>query len=1093
MEETTLTTEGDTVKTSLPREYALFLFFLWVLPAGLARGQNSLSPSLQKNPPAVLQPDGCSLVPGTLRDNFNRPDAALPGTNKWSLIQNQPSGGSMAIVNNALRPTSSAGAYNFGGVVWDTLVGGGTEASLSVLQKSGNTSYTSLFLYARMNNKDYASGTGYRLRFFQQSGSDLIEIDRVGPGYAVFTSLARTTHTITPGDVITFRVLCDNRTMVALTNGVQLLSVSDTMYSPPQWYFAIRSCVFPTPVVFDNFSVSSQSGGPVLPPPAPTLLSPANGAANQSTSPTLTWNPSSGAVSYRLQVATDSLFGSLILDDSAITATSRQLSSLSNSKRYFWRVKAKNGSGTSPYSAQWGFTTIAPGTAIIRHLEYVFPDGWINVYDIDSGHALVKSISVPTATGTRGAVVSPSDGMLYISYGGDGGQYGNGSLLQYDLIHDRLGWNRHYTHGIDSHAISPDGTTIYLPDGELSADGKWYVVNTSDGSEKGVITTGGYGPHNTVVSLDGSRVYLGDRDINNAGNDSLYVASTTTYQVIKKAGKFMSGIRPFTINGTETFAFVTITGLLGFQVCNLTTGQVVYTVDLTTMGWSKTTCGSGCASAPSHGISLSPDEKEIYIIDQPNSYVHVFDVSGISRNIAPVKLADIRLQNPMSGNESGCAYDCLKDGWIHHSLDGRFVYVGDAGDVINTSTRTTVATLPALKNTRKMLEIDWQNGRPVATSTREGLGYVVSRTTPLPPTPVSPSNGALNQPTTVTVSWNASGGAASYRLQVSLNSSFSTTVLDQSGITTTSRTVNNLSTNTAYYWRVSAMNASGTSAYSGTWSWTTANGAPSASDLWVAQEGLASPWINASWAATVDFASRERQFSGVTSVKVIQGKWGGLSVHSGGWAIPIDVRPSAYKSLDFAIYTPSIGLSLKVQLQNDQGSAFPLISSWDVPVNQWIVVSLPMSQLNPLNLVVHRINFMDISGATTTYFLDELHFVGASAAATALTKEDFSGGSLPAKFVLYQNYPNPFNPTTRISFALPEPSMVRLSVFNILGQKVATPVNGELGAGYHSIEWSASQDNGAALPSGLYFYRIHARSSAAEKEFTETRRMLLTR
>ncbi|TLY27820.1 MAG: fibronectin type III domain-containing protein, partial [Ignavibacteria bacterium] len=367
------------MKRSLLREYALFLFLHLFLQGGLARGQNSSSPPPQKNPPAVLQPDGCSPVPGTLRDSFNRPDAALPGANKWSLIQNQPNAGSMAVVSNALRPTSGAGAYNFGGVVWDTLVGAGTEASLSVLQKSGNTAYTSLFLYARMNNKDYASGTGYRLRFLQQAGSDLIEIDRVGPGYTVFTSLAQTTHTINPGDILTFRVLCDNRTMLALANGVQILSVSDSIYSPPQWYFALRSCVFPTPVIFDNFSVSSQSGGTVLPPSAPTLASPANGAGNQSISPTVTWNPSSGAVSYRLQVSADSLFGSLILNDSTLTATSRQLSSLSNSKKYFWRVNAKNGSGTSAYSLQWAFTTIAAGNALVRHLEYAFPDGWIYV------------------------------------------------------------------------------------------------------------------------------------------------------------------------------------------------------------------------------------------------------------------------------------------------------------------------------------------------------------------------------------------------------------------------------------------------------------------------------------------------------------------------------------------------------------------------------------------------------------------------------------------------------------------------------------------------------------------------------------------
>ena len=522
---------------------------------------------------------------------------------------------------------------------------------------------------------------------------------------------------------------------------------------------------------------------------------------------------------------------------------------------------AGNTAATSPLTVY--VRASATGNPGYHRYEYVFPDGWINVYDIDSGHALVKSISVPTTTGTRGVTVSPTGGMLYISYGGDGGTFGNGSLLQYDLINDRIGWNRSYTHGIDSHAMSPDGTTIYMPDGELSSDGKWYVVNTSDGSEKGVITTGGYGPHNTVVSLDGSRVYLGDRDINNAGNDSLYVASTTTFQVIKKAGKFMSGIRPFTINGTETFAFVTITGLLGFQVCNLTTGQVVYTVDLTTMGWSKTTCGSGCASAPSHGISLSPDEKEVYVIDQPNSYVHVFDVSGVSRNIAPTKLADIQLVNAMSGNESGCAYDCLKDGWIHHSLDGRFVYVGDAGDVINTSTRTTVATLPALKNTRKMLEIDWQNGRPIATSSRTGVGYIVSGGAPPAPAPISPANNVTGQATTVTFTWGSSAGATNYRFQLATDNLFANKIVDDTTLVDTTRLAASLSNSTKYYWRVNARNNAAASAYSIVCNFTTTFVVPPAPALLSPANGATNqfPMLSLNWNASAGAASYRLQVS----------------------------------------------------------------------------------------------------------------------------------------------------------------------------------------------------------------------------------------
>jgi YVTN family beta-propeller protein len=59
-----------------------------------------------------------------------------------------------------------------------------------------------------------------------------------------------------------------------------------------------------------------------------------------------------------------------------------------------------------------------------------------------------------------------------------------------------------------------------------------------------------------------------------------------------------------------------------------------------------------------------------------------------------------------------------------NDLSGRYVYVGDAGNVVDTSTLTVVATLPALQNSRLVIEVDWANGAPSATGTRFGLGRV---------------------------------------------------------------------------------------------------------------------------------------------------------------------------------------------------------------------------------------------------------------------------------------------------------------------------------------------------------------------------------
>ena len=95
---------------------------------------------------------------------------------------------------------------------------------------------------------------------------------------------------------------------------------------------------------------------------------------------------------------------------------------------------------------------------------------------------------------------------------------------------------------------------------------------------------------------------------------------------------------------------------------------------------------------------------------------------------------------------------------------------------------------------------------------------------------------------------------------------------------------------------------------------------------------------------------------------------------------------------------------------------------------------------------------------------------------------------VPREFALYQNYPNPFNPATTIAFSLPVAETVRLSVYSLLGQDVATLVAGEsLEAGLHQISWDGSRSDGQPASSGVYLYRIKAGG------WVETRRMVLLR
>jgi DNA-binding beta-propeller fold protein YncE len=342
-------------------------------------------------------------------------------------------------------------------------------------------------------------------------------------------------------------------------------------------------------------------------------------------------------------------------------------------------------------------------SAATRHFEYVVSAGALHVYSIDRSNQLVEIVRLPQiGVPIHGVVASPRTGKLYVAYGGQGPPAG--SLLAYDLRRNRVLWRRRYPFGIDSMAISPNGRWIYMPAGEATTSGAWRIIAASNGTPTGRAIQGPAGAHNTIMGRDGRYLYLGG-----VHDRYLEVASTATNTVVRKVGPLQPpGVRPFVINGSQTLAFTTASSFLGFQVSSLLTGNVLYTVPIPGFKFNRRNFGP----PPNHGISLSPNERELYLIDTANGYVHVFDVSRLP-NSPPRLVANIRLRHtPPSG------------GWLQHSRNGRFVYVGNAGDVIDTKRRRIVDYLPPLHATAESLEIDWRHGRPVATTNRYGVGYV---------------------------------------------------------------------------------------------------------------------------------------------------------------------------------------------------------------------------------------------------------------------------------------------------------------------------------------------------------------------------------
>lgn len=142
-----------------------------------------------------------------------------------------------------------------------------------------------------------------------------------------------------------------------------------------------------------------------------------------------------------------------------------------------------------------------------------------------------------------------------------------------------------------------------------------------------------------------------------------------------------------------------------------------------------------------------------------------------------------------------------------------------------------------------------------------------------------------------------------------------------------------------------------------------------------------------------------------------------------------------------------------------------------------------------------RLLMYDMNGRTLPPGVNQLVQIPVSATVKEVMASS-SGGQLmaasvvaeavlPSEFSLSQNYPNPFNPETNIEFALPSAARIRLTIFNLLGQEISAPVDGDFPAGVHTITWSGTDNGGRAVASGMYFYRLETPAGVL------TRKMML--
>ena len=357
--------------------------------------------------------------------------------------------------------------------------------------------------------------------------------------------------------------------------------------------------------------------------------------------------------------------------------------------------------------AAWPAPTPAPAGETSRRLylaepgirDYLEYGGHgLLVFEIDRGHAFLKRIKtagIDPKTGkpenVKGVCASAKTGRVYVST--------IRTLTCLDLRTDKVLWEKAYEGGCDRMALAPDGSVLYVPSFEKD---HWNVVDGHDGHVVARVVPKS-GSHNTVFGPDGKSVYL-------AGLRSplLTVADAATHTAAKTVGPFSAPVRPFTVNGRQTYCYANVNGLLGFEVGDLTTGAKVCRVEVAGFATGAIK-RHGC---PSHGIALTPDEKELWVADAHNQRLHLFDATAMP----PRPLESLKLRD--------------EPGWVTFTVDGDFAYPS-TGEVIDVKTRKIVAQLKdengAPVQSEKMVEIDFDGDNPVRAGDQFGIGRVAPK------------------------------------------------------------------------------------------------------------------------------------------------------------------------------------------------------------------------------------------------------------------------------------------------------------------------------------------------------------------------------
>jgi DNA-binding beta-propeller fold protein YncE len=264
---------------------------------------------------------------------------------------------------------------------------------------------------------------------------------------------------------------------------------------------------------------------------------------------------------------------------------------------------------------------------------------------------------------------------------------------RFDLETEKVVWESQLSGGCDRSSAMLDGSKIFAPTGwwEKTDNGGFVVIDGETGKELRRLKVG-QGAHNSIMSLDGSRLFLGTVT-------TLTVFDPKDEHVVMQIPNVgESGVFPYTVNRKLTHAYVCLGKHVGFDVVDLVAGKPIHRV----------LAGDAPIEHRTHGAALTPDESELWISDQVGQKLFIFDAT----QMPPAPKGHVELS---TGGH----------GWVNFSLDGAYAWC-HTPEIFDARTKKQIATLRDESGkpfgSSKLIEVQMRAGKVVRVSSEFGLG-----------------------------------------------------------------------------------------------------------------------------------------------------------------------------------------------------------------------------------------------------------------------------------------------------------------------------------------------------------------------------------